>query len=218
MKDTAEINNILKQMKEQTPTNKGSYGEQAVFKICEKLYQTGGGVLYHSYEYPVDPAREGNIKRSGTKLYIENLGTVTEIDVLLVTPYRVFPIEVKAYKAKKIVLTDDSIDGCSVTDKSPVHQNEMHCRHLYSFLFKSLPDGATEYIIPIVVFVDKCELIDRRSTWQKQYIKATILDRLETVINSCNIPGAYRLDLKSIEQTLKDNCVSSRIVMPCRIL
>lgn len=214
MKDTAEINNILKQMKEQTP----SYGEQAVFKICEKLYQTGGGVLYHSYEYPVDPAREGNIKRSGTKLYIENLGTVTEIDVLLVTPYRVFPIEVKAYKAKKIVLTDDSIDGCSVTDKSPVHQNEMHCRHLYSFLFKSLPDGATEYIIPIVVFVDKCELIDRRSTWQKQYIKATILDRLETVINSCNIPGAYRLDLKSIEQTLKDNCVSSRIVMPCRIL
>ena len=167
-----EINALLKTMHSEEAKEKGTTGELSVMKVCEEFYQEYGGILYHSYSYKVDKNLEGNIKRDENgNLYVENLGSTTEIDVLLVTPYKVFPIEVKAYRAKQITLTDDGISGCAITDKSPVHQNEMHCRHLYSYLFKSLPNGSTDYIVPIVCLVDRTELKDKRSDWQKEYIK-----------------------------------------------
>jgi hypothetical protein len=200
----SDVNALLKQMHSQDPIAKGTTGELAVTKICENIYQNQGGILYHSYEYKVDKELAGNIKKKEGKLFIENLGSVTEIDVLLVTPFRIFPIEVKSYKANKITLRDDGIYGCAITDKSPVHQNEMHCRHLYSHIFKSMPDGATDYIVPIVCMVDKAEVIDERSDWQKKYIKVCILNTLEDTIIRNNNPGEYRLNLRAIDQSLKD--------------
>lgn len=200
-----EINALLKTMHSEEAKEKGTTGELSVMKVCEEFYQEYGGILYHSYSYKVDKNLEGNIKRDENgNLYVENLGSTTEIDVLLVTPYKVFPIEVKAYRAKQIVLTDDGISGCAITDKSPVHQNEMHCRHLYSYLFKSLPNGSTDYIVPIVCLVDRTELKDKRSDWQKEYIKACTLNSLREILIKYNTPNDFMLNLKSIDNTLKE--------------
>lgn len=207
----SKVNDILNRMHEQTPIDKGIYGEKAVFTICEEFYTDKGGILVHSYSYKTVPHLPGNIKRVGGKLYIENLGTTTEIDVLLVTPFRIFPIEVKAYKAGLITLYDDRISGCANTEKSPVHQNEMHMRHLYPHIFASLPDGATKYVKPIVVFTDQTRVKDARSKEQKEYITVTILNNLKQVIADNNYPiNNTILDLASIEMRLK-NVMSSCI-------
>lgn len=212
-----KVNQCLSEMKQHSSTDKGSFGEKAVLSICEEFYQTQGGILIHSYSYKTDEMQEGNIKKDEQgKLYIENLGGFTEIDVLYVSPYRIFPIEVKAYKAKKIVLTDDSIAGCYKTDKSPVHQNEMHCRHLYADIFRVIPDGITDYIVPIVCFVDKCEIEDNRSDWQRQYIYVSILDTLKDVISYFNTPLSYRLNLSEIDNALKQAMVSNEKYLPVR--
>ena len=213
----SDVNALLKTMHSEAPIEKGSTGELAVTRICEEIYQAYGGILYHSYEYKTDPNLAGNIKKDGGKFYIENTGPVTEIDVLLVTPFRIFPIEVKAYKAKKITLTDAEITGCSITNKSPVHQNEMHCRHLYSHIFKSLPNGSTDYIVPIVCFVDETVVSDKRKDWQKEYIKVCILNTLKSTITKFNTPGSYRLDLTAIDQSLKDCATNWDKYYPVRL-
>ena len=212
-----EVNALLAQMHTEDARGKGVTGEIAVTKICEEIYQQQGGILYHSYEYRVDKTLPGNIKREGGELYIENLGDVTEIDILFVTPYKVFPIEVKSYLANTITLTDQGISGCNATHKSPVHQNEMHCRHLYSFIYTTLPDGQTSYIVPIVCFVDKAKIIDKRSDWQKEYIKVCILNNLKDTINKFNRPGQYRLNLTAIDKMLKEIGVSWDKYYPVRV-
>lgn len=211
------INSLLGKMHTSSQTGKGTYGEQAVFKICEQFYQKEGGILIHSFSYKVDKEQKGNIKRGDNgQLYIENLGDLTEIDVLYVSKFRVFPIEVKAYKAKEIKLDDEGIYGCYKTDKSPIHQNEMHCRHLYPYLFKALPDGNTEYIVPMVCMVDKCTIIDDRSDWQKDYIKLCVLNNLEDTIRRYNTPLDYRLNLQDINRTLNEIMIKNEKYLPPR--
>lgn len=203
-----DVNSYLTKMTKVSTTAKGVFGEQAVVRICEELYQKFGGLLYHSYSYKTVEGLQGNIKKEGDTLYVEKTGSFTEIDVLFVTEYKVFPIEVKAYKASSITLTDKEIFGCSITTKSPVHQNEMHCRHLYPWIFKALPQGKTSYIEPVVVFVDKCTLKDKRSDEQKKYIKAVILNQFKSCIIKLNKPGAYRIDLENMERCLTEACVN----------
>lgn len=209
------VNACLNKMHNAKGVDKGVYGEQAAFKICESIYQKYGGLLYHSYSFKVDPAKAGNIKvNEFGKLIIENLGSSTEIDVLLITPYKIFPIEVKAYKAKEIILTDDRISGCYKVDKSPIHQNEMHARHLYSRLFKCLPNGASKYIVPVCVFVDECKILDKRSDWQKSYIYKATLSNLFEVLTSLNTLEEFRLDLSAITKTLTELEVSTEKKLP----
>lgn len=214
------VNALLNKMhsNKDAVTAKGSIGEQAVFKICESHYQREGGILIHSYSYSVDKDCAGNIKRNDNgSFYVENLGGTTEIDVLYVSKYKVFPIEVKAYKAKEIIFTDDAITGCMVTNKSPVHQNEMHCRHLYSHIFKVLPDGRTDYIVPIVCMVDSATIKDMRSDWQKDYIKLCVLNNLDEVITQYNKPLDYQLNLMAIDNVLKEKMSESEMYLPPRI-
>lgn len=214
-----EVNKYLMQMKKmgkQSITAKGTYGEYAAMRVCEELYQKQGGILYHSYTFSTEPELAGNIKRQDGKLYIENTGAVTEIDILLVTPFKIFPVEVKAYKAKKIIFTDDAIAGCAKVDKSPIHQNEMHCRHLYPKLVRALPDGASRYIEPVVVMVDECEIQDQRSEEQKRYIKLAALNNFKSCIACLNQPLEYRLDLKVVDRCLTDACVSYEKKFPLR--
>jgi hypothetical protein len=196
-------------------SNKGTFGEQAVFSICEDIYQRKSGILIHSYSYKTEPGLAGNIKKNGDKLYVENLGSFTEIDILLVTSYKIFPIEVKAYKANTITLTDDKIKGCLNTDKSPVHQNEMHCRHLYPHIFTSIPEGMTDYIVPIVVFADETKVVDSRSNSQKEYIHVTILNQLRQLLENKNKPYNNKiLDLKTIELKLRNVMISNEKFLP----
>lgn len=214
------MNMYLKQMATVTAkgrvTDKGTYGELAIVRICEELYQSVGGILYHSYTYKTEPELAGNIKRENGTLFLENVGSVTEVDVLFVTQFKIFLIEVKAYKAKKIILTDQAIEGCAVTHKSPVHQNEMHCRHLYPKLVKALPDGVSGYIEPVVVMVDQCELQDNRSMKQKRYIKLATLNSFRSCLEFLNKPLEYRLDLKLVDHCLTDACVSCEKKFPLR--
>lgn len=210
------VNEILNKMHQQDVAyKKGSFGEQAVFSICEDLYNRRGGILIHSYSYKTEKGLAGNIKRDGDRLYVENLGSTTEIDILLVTPYKMYPIEVKAYKANKITLTNDRITGCSSTEKSPVHQNEMHCRHLYPQIFTSLPDGMTEYIVPIVVFADKTTVVDSRTQDNKDYINVTILNQLRQLLEYHDKPyNGYILDLPNIEVKLRNAMTSCEKFLP----
>ena len=215
---TRAVDATIGKMHDTGGTGKGVYGEQAVLRMCEILYQKNGGILYHSFVYPCDSTKPGNIKvNQFGKLVVEPVVKNTEIDVLYVTPNRIFPIEVKAYNSKEIILTDDRITGCYKTDKSPIHQNEMHARHLYSAIYKNLPEGKSSYIIPIVVFVDKCKVIDKRSDWQLCYIYTATLDSLPDLLRDLDKPSDYLLDLVSIEQTLKNICVSYEVNLPLRL-
>lgn len=199
---------------------KGTLGEMAVFRICEEVYSNMGGILYHSFQHKVDENLPGNIKRSEQgNLFIEKLGNYTEIDVLLVTPYVLLPIEVKTYSAIRgdgIILTDDGISGCREVSKSPVHQNEMHCRHLYSYIYKCLPDGKTKYIRPIVVFVDRCRVTDKRSRWQRDYIPFTSLNGLYDLISKLNVQQEYRLDLDAVAAALNECCFGYEKILPLK--
>lgn len=219
----SDVNKILKDMHSKKGQNyvkqKGSLGEKAVLKICEQFYIQQGGILIHSYSYRTDPTEPGNVKKDDNgKHYIENLGATTEIDVILVTPYRVFPIEVKSYKAKKITLTDDGIKGSYNTSKSPVHQNEMHCRHLYSFLYRAFDSGDTDFIVPIVCFVDETKIEDSRSDWQLDYIIATTLDGLVDVITEFNTPldGQLKLNLQLVDNLLREAMTSNEAYYPVK--
>ncbi len=217
-----DVDHILKDMrdaksKSSDATAKGSFGERAVLKILENYYQRNGGILIHSYSYTVDKTQPGNIKiNESGKPYFENLGSTTEIDVLYVSKFRVFPIEIKAYKAKTITLTDGGISGCYKTDKSPVHQNEMHCRHLYGFLFRALQEGNTDFIVPIVCFVDEADIIDDRSDWQRSYVKLSILDTIEDLITECDTPLSHQLNLDLIDKLLKEHMSSNEKYFPVR--
>lgn len=211
------MNDILRGMRTGDMKQKGNKGEEAVFKLCEQIYQRHGGILYHSYAYKVDKKLPGNIKKGDSgRLYIENLGDMTEIDILYISKYKVFPIEVKSYSSKKITLTDDGIDGVRANHKSPVHQNEMHCRHLYSGIFSALPEGDIKYIVPIVVFVDRCKLVDKRSDWQKEYILKSILNNIKSTIVGCNVPGEYSINLTLMDKCLKEIEVSHEKYLPVR--
>lgn len=211
------INVCLQKMHSASGTDKGVYGEQAVFKICESLYQQNGGILYHSYSFKTDKDKAGNIKIGPQgNLMLETLSSTTEIDILYVTRYRVFPIEVKAYKAKEITLTDGRISGCFMTNKSPIHQNEMHARHLYTRIFRCLPGGCSDYILPVVVFVDECKLIDKRSGWQKSYIYKATLHNFEDVITTLNVPGEKVLDLINIDKCLTEALVKYSVRLPLK--
>lgn len=212
------INSCLNKMGKVSPQDKGVYGELAAFTICEEIYQRCGGLLYHSYAYKVDPALPGNIKsqQGVPQLYIENLGNFTEIDILLVTPHRIFPIEVKAYKSKKITLTDSAIAGCAVTNKSPIHQHEMHCRHLYSGIYSAIPQGKVEYIVPVVTFVDECKVVDIRSIEQRRYIYCSVLNSLKQVIAQYNTPSSFALDLDAISRVLKSIMITCEKELPLR--
>ena len=108
----SSVDQLLGKMRTSTQTGKGTFGEQAVFKICEQLYQTQGGILVHSYSYKTDKDLAGNIKKDKDgKLFVENTGGYTEIDVLYVSKFRVFPIEVKAYTGFTDSILDHEVPG-----------------------------------------------------------------------------------------------------------
>lgn len=211
------VNSILNKMHSQkVASDKGVFGEEAVFSICEDLYQRRGGILIHSYNYRVEQGLAGNIKKDGSSFYVENLGSTTEIDILLVTRCKIYIIEVKAYRSNKITLTNDKIVGCAADSKSPVHQNEMHARHLYPKLFTSMPDGQCyEYIVPIVVFTDETKIIDSRSKDQREYIKVTILNEIRHLLEEYDKPhNGIILDIPAIELRLRSAMTSCEKFLP----
>ena len=196
---------------------KGNLGEEAVFKLCLTIKRQYGGILIQSFEYPYASNKQnknytGNIKYEGGKFveYTDKKGLKDEIDILLITPYRIFPIEVKSYHAK-IKIYDHWMDrtnsghgasGMQKVDKSPIAQAEKHARHLYHQIYEVLPDGIPNYIVPIVCFVDRCTVDDSRSDKMQGYLPVTILNTLRSTLYDYNQPLKYLLDLEAITRRL----------------
>ena len=210
----SDINKILLGMRKagkiQDWKAKGTAGEEAALAVVLDRYKRTGGLVYHSFKYPYQSNREGttytgNIKyEDGQYVEYTDSSLDDEIDILYISPYRVFPIEVKAYHAK-IEVTDEWVKKQgTLVDKSPVAQCEKHARHLYHAISDVLPDGRPEYIKPITCFVDRCTLVDKRSASQISYIPCCILNSLKATIVESNIPLRYNLDIEAIKQKLNE--------------
>ena len=93
----------------------------------------------------------------------------------------------------------------------------MHARHLLSGIFEALPDGDENYIVPIVVFVDRCKLVDKRSKWQREYIHKATLNKFADVLSANNTPlnGKF-INLRLMEDKLKTIEVSVEKELPPR--
>lgn len=206
----------LEEMRKSQGVDKGVWGERAIVRILLSLYQERGGILIHSYEYQTDPTKNGNIKNHDGELYLEKLGSATEIDVLYVTQYRVFPIEIKSYLANEIRLTTEGISGCSTTDKSPIHQNEMHCNHLYSAIWEGI-EADPSFIVPVVAFStweNKPMIYDNRPDNERSYIKICNTNTVYDLIKSLDTPNGKRINLDQIDRLLKNKMISSDAYYP----
>lgn len=214
------IDDTLRKMREagkmQDMKRKGDLGEDAVIEICyQRRQKTGKGLLYSSYKYPYQSNRSGqcylgNVFNENGVLKDYSRDTLDdEIDVLYITPYRIFPIEVKSYRSGTLELYDHWMNrNGQPVDKSPIMQAEKHARHLYHLICDVIPDGKWEYIKPMVCFVDKCTLKDDRSPYFQQYIPAFVLNRLLSKLNTYNTPLEYNLDLLAISEKLTKSCTS----------
>lgn len=207
------LSNMRKQGKLQNMKGKGDAGEDAVLHLVLERQRHLGGLVYQSFKYPYQTNRQG-ITYTGNIFYQDgqfvNVDTKKsgaaledEIDILLVTPYKVFPIEVKSYHAKLEVYNDWMRKQGEEVDKSPIAQAEKHARHLYHAIADVLPDGRPEYIKPMVCFVDRCILNDTRTEESIRYLPCCILNTLKATIVANNTPLAYNLDLDAIKEKLR---------------
>lgn len=216
----ASINDVLGKMRKagkvQDMKEKGDLGEEAVLSLCyDRKQRSGTGLLYQSFMYPYQSDRNGVVYTGNIKFendaFVEYTdgGINDEIDVLYITPYRIFVIEVKSYGARKLEVYDHwfNYNGTPV-DKSPIVQAEKHARHLYHAIFDVLPDGNPLYIVPIVCFVDRCKLLDDREEYFRNYIPVTILNTFLSTIERNNKPLEYNLDLEQIARKLDEVKVS----------
>ena len=193
---------------------KGELGEAAVMDIMHHYRTKRGGLLYQGFMYPYASNRQGQLylgnifwDADNQKYFDVTKQVNDEIDILYVSPNRIFAIEVKSYHMKKAVLDNRWLvrDGAKV-DKSPPCQAEKHARHLYHQLYDVLPDGDPRYIVPIVVFVDRVHqgFEDNRSPDFVFYMPVIGINSLQKTIIDCDYPVTeYTLDLPMIEKKLQ---------------
>lgn len=220
-----DINDILQSMraagKVRDNKGKGNFGEDAVFSIIHNYCIQRGGFIERGYMYPYATNKAGvtylgNIFLGEDGIYSHNSRKVNdEIDILYVSPFRIFPIEVKSYHAN-MVLKDEALYQNKVISyhatqghKNPIWQTEKHARHLYHSLYEVLPDGNPKYIQPILCFCDRCDFTDERSMEMQQYIPATVLNSLKEVLMDFDTPLEYRLDIDMVMKVLKERRSSS---------
>lgn len=210
------LSNMRKAGKVQDMKEKGNLGEDAVLALClQRKEAVGKGILYQSFMYPYQTNREGvvytgNIKYENNEFVEYSSESINdEIDVLYVTPYRIFAIEVKSYSSKTLDVYEHWFNrGSTPVDKSPIAQAEKHARHLYHAIYDVLPDGDPKYIVPLVCFVDKCKVRDDRSQHFIDYTPVCILNSLLKTIEKYNKPLQYNLVLDEVERKLNEVKVS----------
>lgn len=192
--------------------SKGSIGEEILLQILKDYRQTQPEArIIHSYSYKLQSDRDsktypGNIKKIGgsfCEVTGENL--IDEIDLVLITPYRIFAIEAKARTGTWKIYDHWVKQNGTESEKSPITQTEKHARHLYHLLHEYLPDGKPEYIVPLTVFVDKAKILDERNPSMKLYVQVAIANTLKQKIKSNNVPLQFKLDTDKISEFLKRN-------------
>ena len=184
---------------------RGELGENVIYKKFSYLISNGGFIL-HSYTYPMTQDLPGNIKKVNDKPQVCPPAENTEIDILIVTKNYVYPVEVKTYKGLiKIGQYGISRPNGYVDDKSPIHQNEMHARHLYDQIYFFLPKGNHKYIKPLVIFTDKCNIEDRRPDKEINYIPAFIINNAVTYMNKLEKSASGDIiDIKNLYKKLME--------------
>lgn len=191
--------------------SKGSAGEAAAFDVVHEYRTKRGGILKQGFMYPYASDRQnnvylGNIFWDAEKqaFYDVTRHLNDEIDILYISHYRIFPIEVKAYHDHTIVVTNQWMErqGTKV-DKSPYAQAEKHARHLYHQLYDVIPNGDPKYIRPLVCFVDRSTIDDRRSAEMRYYLPTVVLNELTQTLLDLDVRLEYTLDLGMIEKKLK---------------
>lgn len=185
---------------------KGDFGEKATLEILKGYKELRGGVIIHSFTYKYASNRNninypGNIHRDSSGKYTVvngNSATKDEIDLVYITPYRIFAIECKARSGTWKAYDYWCEQNSRKVDKSPIAQSEKHARHLYHSIYEYLPDGNPNYIVPLTVFVDKAKVIDSRKTEHKFYLPIAIANNLKKKIKDYDSPLAYELDTEAI--------------------
>ena len=147
-------------------------------------------------------------------LFMSN-GRSTQIDHIVVSPYAVFVIETKGYKGwilegENAEYWTQIIYKRKSTFYNPIHQNDGHIRFL-KFLLKDL--GNIPFV-PIVVFNNEADLkvnVNNHIVVNRYYLKDTILQYKETVINQDSKRKLSAVLKRAIGHKRKELCVNTSI-------
>ena len=210
------INDMLDKLSKINDERKGELGEKIVFEILGRYKKTiSSAVLINTLAYPYYQNAEGNVKLKDNKFVtVSDSDTQDEIDVVLITPFRIFLCEVKAYRYS-ITFTDLwTYRPKGPVEKSIPLQAEKHARHFYYNFFDVIPDGKQDYIIPLIVIADKGEISDKRNPEWKRYIPVTNLNSLNKTVSVLDKPLEYKIDVKRVLSAIKErNTAIGRILL-----
>lgn len=159
--------------------------------------------------YPYCNSIPGNIKLVNNTLQsFMDTNTNDEIDIVLLTPYRIFLCEVKAYRYKVTLTNEWTYRSKGPVEKSIPVQTEKHARHFYYNFYDVIPDGNYKYIVPIIIIADKCIIDDQRDFKWKNYIPITNLNMLNKTISNLDAPLEYKIDVKTVFEIIKTRSIS----------
>lgn len=180
-----KINTLLKEISVINDERKGVLGEEIAFEVLKRYTKArGNSILINTVIYPYYSNTPGNIKLKDNKfISLNDNDTNDEVDIVLITPYKIFLCEVKAYRYD-IEFTDLWVyRSKTAVEKSTTAQAEKHARHFYHNFCESIPHGNSEYIIPVIVIADKSKIQDNRSIEWKNYIHITNINKLNKLIS-----------------------------------
>lgn len=182
---------------------KGALGEKAVAAALRRYIAVNGGRLFHSvtFSYAVNGSGAeypGNLNYKDGELYETGSGGINddEVDLMLVTPRRIFLVECKAYRqtSGELRTTDYwSFRGTEPMPKCVLCQAEKHARHFYHRFYRLLPEGNPKYIIPVLAWVDKTKFTDERTIID---FPVTTLNGLGRTISLLDKPLSYLIDVQ----------------------
>lgn len=176
---------MLDKLSKLNDEGKGELGKKIVFEVLKRYKKTvPGSILINTLAYPYCKNAKGNVKLKDDKFVtVSNSDADDEIDVVLITPYRIFLCEVKVYRYD-IIFTDIwTYRPKGPVEKSVPLQAEKHARHFYYNFFDVIPDGKPYYIVPVMVIADKSNITDKRSAKWKRYIPITNLNVLNKTVS-----------------------------------
>jgi len=205
---TAELMKKLQGTKNSlTGKEKGDLGESialSAIKRYDKEVNNTKSLIYQGFKYSYTASVPGNAvydKTSNSFKSFDSGSFDDEIDILYITEYRIFIIEVKARSGTWVFKDDWSFVRNEPSEKCPAAQTEKHARQFYSRCYPYIPDGNPEYVKCVLCFVDRVKLLDKR---QHDYgIKLSILNTLLMEISKLNVPLDRRIDIGGLETQLQ---------------
>lgn len=210
-----DVNNVLREMHKNRDVykKKGDLGEESVRALLLSYREKRGGSIWLSFKYPYQSNVKGKnypgnlVWKADENKFVSHDGHTRqledEVDLVFVTNNRIFLIEVKARAGKWTFYDFWSKRGNEVADKCSISQTEKHARHFYHLVHEVLPDGDPSYIVPMVVYVDKAVINDKRSKPFQKYVPLTILNNFLDKVKEYDKPGKYSIDTKKVLSVMR---------------